>query len=1235
MMLKIKYSYISTQVLRSQNVVRFDAEIKQSHLLGEQFGQQVFAKLNQHHKHNILNPTMLDQIYRFLESYDLDETINIIWLDCQSKGTDLKYLQHLSQKEKIEYIRQIQNMAVFFGKYNKILMPLITGEASGSMAALACSTPFQFFDQKGGIRFNDVNRGFVPHAGATYHLSRLPDQLGLFYALTGRWLKNEEALNTELIYGNLRDKNKAIDFINQTIQQYTKHTTLKTYPKQVKNQLITFRQGQKLFLKKLSKETRVRMINEDAQLVAQEMLYKLKRFQEENLIKQNERRKQTIANPYFQFKALNIENLEEMGIISRENLVKLDKALIARCFSGDSVQEIMERLESEQNEFALEILKELEAQPRLSLELTFKLMRQAQKQQWRDCLLTEFNVASNLANSGLMEKQEKVQNIDSFFNQVSPSIDYLPNALEPVKDFYVEYPENIRLFLNEQNLRKGLIDRANQEIDVASFMKNNEHMLDGSIRVSDLRKMRAEIADLKRDLKIKMDNLKSIVGYEENLKKYLEERQTYLNNIKDFGTLLDDSMKIFFEKANQARFNGYANVARIASVKPKRELFSLVRNSILNHKLTEEFDEIETIKKQQTWNRSMQRLLIFPKDDRKSFYENELPEKVSQIIDRENNEQVIRAKVIRSKLYETRYGDLYQEFSQQIDKFYKNVIQNVTQQNQFSNIQEYLEGKEVKEILDQLKQNKNEININLQKEPVKQANKEELLNQLKQEIEQLKQKEEIPTNLEGLISHDENLKRIMADFFRCPEEFRTLQNIFEQILIQIYRMRAKKFKHLNELAVIDDEINEALTFDSFKVIESNLMFSFSYIILCKLEEIYCLFKQGGTYDVQSLKFQQEYGFQLQNFKQFERLLDYLNDKLRAAATLYNTYRQQTLVESDKLLDYILTLQSTRWPSFKSKAIYTNRLSLLIKKNYENQLAGLDEKPISQTTPDDVYGALESKSNKMSTYYRENIPKFRRGQVMRRVYFRDDLLLATKKEIEIYGKIQRLKAQKQKKLIIGLNHQLKQLDLIAERQVDITPKELQQQKEDLEKVLKKKWISYQPIEQWFQELVQETLNDIYNPDLLLSESEFKEYLQMSFNAQKKLLESLRAELILGVQNERDDVIQELKFNPELPEIQNLAQQLTVAESFHVQGLVEEVEPIETLFVGKKGTIMKFGGKLPTPLNETQYRELRTKMIGRVEYLVGDWAQQPKLIDEKDIELLYDKIQQIQEKNRNKK
>ena len=43
-------------------------------------------------------------------------------------------------------------------------------------------------------------------------------------------------------------------------------------------------------------------------------------------------------------------------------------------------------------------------------------------------------------------------------------------------------------------------------------------------------------------------------------------------------------------------------------------------------------------------------------------------------------------------------------------------------------------------------------------------------------------------------------------------------------------------------------------------------------------------------------------------------------------------------------------------------------------------------------------------------------------------------------------------------------------------------------------------------------------------------------------------------------------------------------MTVAESLHVEGLIEEIEQIETLFVGKKGTTFKLGGDLPIELNE---------------------------------------------------
>lgn len=45
-------------------------------------------------------------------------------------------------------------------------------------------------------------------------------------------------------------------------------------------------------------------------------------------------------------------------------------------------------------------------------------------------------------------------------------------------------------------------------------MISNLHPTDGSVRVSDLRKMRLEVDDLKRELKLKLNKLKSVIGHE-------------------------------------------------------------------------------------------------------------------------------------------------------------------------------------------------------------------------------------------------------------------------------------------------------------------------------------------------------------------------------------------------------------------------------------------------------------------------------------------------------------------------------------------------------------------------------------------------------------------------------------------------------------------------------------------------------------------------------------------------
>ena len=57
--------------------------------------------------------------------------------------------------------------------------------------------PLMTADSK--MAFNEVTFGFIPHSGATYYLSRLPDDFGTFMALTGMPVHGEDAKRVGLV----------------------------------------------------------------------------------------------------------------------------------------------------------------------------------------------------------------------------------------------------------------------------------------------------------------------------------------------------------------------------------------------------------------------------------------------------------------------------------------------------------------------------------------------------------------------------------------------------------------------------------------------------------------------------------------------------------------------------------------------------------------------------------------------------------------------------------------------------------------------------------------------------------------------------------------------------------------------------------------------------------------------------------------------------------------------------
>ena len=49
------------------------------------------------------------------------------------------------------------------------------------------------------MAFNECTFGFVPHSGATFYLSRLPQEFGTFLALTGMPIHGTDAAKLKLV----------------------------------------------------------------------------------------------------------------------------------------------------------------------------------------------------------------------------------------------------------------------------------------------------------------------------------------------------------------------------------------------------------------------------------------------------------------------------------------------------------------------------------------------------------------------------------------------------------------------------------------------------------------------------------------------------------------------------------------------------------------------------------------------------------------------------------------------------------------------------------------------------------------------------------------------------------------------------------------------------------------------------------------------------------------------------
>lgn len=144
----------------------------------------------------------MDELYRFMLSYDYDHSVENIWIECSqsvfSHGLDYKRLT-----EDPNYLNKVTKLAILFAKINKPILAQISGGAKGAGAYLLSLITMPLGYHNTFLKIDDASRGLTPLLGGSHRMTRLPLHVGYYLALTGDEFNFEEMTQIGYVKGNI------------------------------------------------------------------------------------------------------------------------------------------------------------------------------------------------------------------------------------------------------------------------------------------------------------------------------------------------------------------------------------------------------------------------------------------------------------------------------------------------------------------------------------------------------------------------------------------------------------------------------------------------------------------------------------------------------------------------------------------------------------------------------------------------------------------------------------------------------------------------------------------------------------------------------------------------------------------------------------------------------------------------------------------------------------------------
>ena len=156
--------------------------------------------LNRKASQHRLDLAMCEELIRLLKQWERDNSVELIVLEhidgsrgfCS--GSDLTMLASIGRVPdgRVEtYLATLYNLCGLIARYPKPIVTMMDGVVKSSGIGLAVNGTYRIATERTVLSFPDTAYGFVPDAGATLYLSKLPNELGTWLALTGERLSGE------------------------------------------------------------------------------------------------------------------------------------------------------------------------------------------------------------------------------------------------------------------------------------------------------------------------------------------------------------------------------------------------------------------------------------------------------------------------------------------------------------------------------------------------------------------------------------------------------------------------------------------------------------------------------------------------------------------------------------------------------------------------------------------------------------------------------------------------------------------------------------------------------------------------------------------------------------------------------------------------------------------------------------------------------------------------------------